>query len=121
MRSGSPCGARGGRGGRRGGEAAASRGAADGAPCFASLSRASIRPAAPPCAAPDRRAASASPSPRPYWRDLAKAIPRLALDVWAPAQNGTATSANAFCESHTSLKNAFSAAFFSSEARAASM
>ena len=78
-------------------------------------------PPRPPCAAPDRRAASASPSPRPYWRDLAKAIPRLALDVWAPAQNGTATSANAFCESHTSLKNAFSAAFFSSEARAASM
>ena len=56
-----------------------------------------------------------------YFSDLANAWPRLAFEVCAPAQNGTATSANAFCESHTSLKNAFSAAFFSSEALAAFM
>ena len=56
-----------------------------------------------------------------YFSDLANAWPRLAFEVCAPAQNGTAISANAFCESHTSLKNAFSAAFFSSDALAAFM
>jgi hypothetical protein len=56
-----------------------------------------------------------------YCSDLANAWPRLAFEVCAPAQNGTAISANAFCESHTSLKNAFLAAFFSSEALAAFM
>ena len=56
-----------------------------------------------------------------YFSELANARPRLAFEVCAPAQNGTAIYANAFCESHTSLKNAFSAAFFSSEALAAFM
>ena len=56
-----------------------------------------------------------------YCNDLANACPRLAFEVCAPAQKGTAISANARCESHTSLKNAFSAAFFSSEALAAFM
>ena len=37
----------------------------------------------------------------------------LALDVCAPAQNGTAISAKAFCESQTFLKNSFLAALVS--------
>ena len=57
----------------------------------------------------------------PYCSDLANAWPRLAFEVCAPAQNGTAISANARCDSHTSLKNAFASAFFSSDALAAFM
>ena len=61
------------------------------------------------------------PVTRLYCNDLANAWPRLAFEVCAPAQNGTAVSAKALCESQTSLKKAFSAAFFSSDALAAFM
>ena len=75
-----------------------------------------------PCSATRRPAPFCRyPVTRLYCNDLANAWPRLAFEVCAPAQNGTAISAKVLCESQTSLKKAFSAAFFSSEALAAFM
>ena len=48
-----------------------------------------------------------------YFRLSANALPRAALEAWAPAQNGTAVSANSLWEFQTSAKNSFSSAFFS--------
>ena len=49
------------------------------------------------------------------------ARPKFALEVCAPAQNGTTVSAKSFCDCQTSAKNLFSAAAFSSDFLAAAM
>ena len=43
-----------------------------------------------------------------YSKVSAWALPKLAFDACAPAQNGTAMSAKSFCDCHTSAKNSFS-------------
>ena len=43
-----------------------------------------------------------------YFKVSAWALPKLAFDACAPAQNGTAMSAKSFCDCHTSAKNSLS-------------
>ena len=56
-----------------------------------------------------------------YLSVSACARPKFAFEVCAPDQNGTTVSAKSFCDCHTSAKNLFSAAAFSSDFLAAAM